>query len=137
MKNQTVVQSESLRCSMRQKKQPNYYGREHSNLTETPTTFKDANASQESAKWKEATNKEIKSLQENDVWYLVKLPPGRKVVGSKWVFKKKTGSDGAVGRFKARLVAQGYTQKYKTDYDETFCLVVRQESLRVLIALLV
>ena len=74
-------------------------------------------------------------MHENNVWYLVKLPPGRKVVGSKWVFKKKTGSDGAVGRFKARLVAQGYTQKYGTDYDETFCPVVRQESLRVLITL--
>ena len=82
-------------------------------------------------------NKEIKSLHENDMWDLVKLPPGRNVVGSKWVFKKETGSDSAVGRFKARLVVQGYTQKYGTDYDETFCPVVRQESLRVLIALLV
>ena len=65
----------------------------------------------------------------------MKLPPGRKLVGSKWVFKKKTGSDGSVERYKARLVAQGYTQKYGTDHDETFCPVVRQESLRVLIAL--
>ena len=75
---------------------------------------------------------EMKSLNENDVWDLVELPPGRKVVGSKWVFKKKTDS---VQRFKARLVAQGYTQKYGTDYDETFCPVVRQESLHLLIAL--
>ena len=67
--------------------------------------------------------------------YRVKLPPGRKTVGSKWVFKKKTGADGSVQRYKARLVAQGYTQKYGTDYDETFCPVVRQESLRLLIAL--
>ena len=49
----------------------------------------------------------MKFLQENDVWDQVELPPGRKVVGS----------------------------KYETDYDETFCPVVRQESLRVLIAL--
>ena len=46
----------------------------------------------------------MKSLKENDVWNLVKLPPGRKLVGSKWVFKKKTGSDGSVKRYKARLV---------------------------------
>ena len=78
-----------------------------------------------------------KSLQENDVWDLVELPPGRKIVGSKWVFKKKIGADGTVERYKARLVAQGYTQKYGTDYDETFCPVVRQELLHILIALLV
>ena len=78
---------------------------------------------------------EMKSLKENEVWDLVKLPPGRKTVGSKWVYKKKTGVDGSVQRYKARLVAQGYTQKYGSDYDETFCPVVRQESLRLLIAL--
>ena len=59
----------------------------------------------------------------------------RKTIGSKWVFKKKTGADGTVERYKARLVAQGYAQRYGLDYDETFCPVVRQESLRVLIAL--
>ena len=66
---------------------------------------------------------------------LVEPPPGRKIVGSKWVFKKKTEPDGTVKRYKARLVAQGHTQKYGTDYDETFCPVVRQESVRVLIVL--
>ena len=63
------------------------------------------------------------------------MPKGRKTIGSKWVYKVKTGADGSVERYKARLVAQGYTQKYGTDYDETFCPVVRLESLRVLIAL--
>ena len=63
------------------------------------------------------------------------LPPGKKAVGSKWVYKVKTGSEGNVERYKARLVAQGCTQKYGSDYDETFCLFVRQESLRTLVAL--
>ena len=126
---------EPPRRSTRQRRQPNFYGREQSHLTETPTTFRDAITSQDKEKWKVAMEKEMKSLQSNDVWDLVKLPPERKVVGSKWVFKKKTGADGSVERHKARLVAQGYTQRYGTDYDETFCPVVRQESLRVLIAL--
>lgn len=78
---------------------------------------------------------EMSSLQENDVWDLVELPQGRKAIGSKWVFKKKMGADGTIERYKARLVAQGYAQRYGMDYDETFCPVVRQESLRVLIAL--
>ena len=76
----------------------------------------------------------MRSLKSNDVWELVPLPAGNKAVGSKWVFKVKLGADGSVERYKARLVAQGFTQKYGSDYDETFCPVVRQESLRVLIA---
>ena len=58
-------------------------------------------------------------------------------VGSKWVFKVIIGVDGSVELYKARLVAQGFSQKFGTDYDETFCPVVRQESLRALIALCV
>jgi len=72
---------------------------------------------------------ELMFLKENDVWGLVKLPVGKKTVGSKWVYKIKTGADGSVQRYKTRLVAQGFTQNYGTDFDETFCLVVRQESL--------
>ena len=51
------------------------------------------------------------------------------------MYKVKTGADGSVERYKARLVAQGYTQMFGTDYNETFCPVVRMESLRSLIAL--
>ena len=77
---------------------------------------------------------ELSSLRENEAWELVKLPEGKHMVGSKWVYKIKTGADGSVQRYKARLVAQGFTQKYGTDFDETFCPVVRLESLRMLIA---
>ena len=57
----------------------------------------------------------MKSLEDNHVWDLACLPAGRKVVGSKWLFKKKTGSDVLVQRFKARLVAKGFTQEYRKD----------------------
>lgn len=63
-----------LRCS-RQRSQPNYYGREQSNLTESPTKFHDANASQDKAKWRVPMETEMKSLKENEVW---ELPPGRR-----------------------------------------------------------
>ena len=74
-------------------------------------------------------------LEQNEVWNLVKLPEGRKSVGCKWVFKKKHDADGTVERFKARLVAQGYNQKFGVDFDETFSPVVRFESVRTMIAL--
>jgi len=80
---------------------------------------------------------EIKSLEENKVWKLVKLPEGRKAVGSKWLYIVKTGADGSIECYKARLVAQGFSQKYGTDYYEKFCPVVRLESLHALIALAV
>ena len=57
------------------------------------------------------------------------------VVGSKWVYKVKRDSDGKVEQYKARLVAQGFTQQRGADYDETFSPVVRMESLRMLIGL--
>ena len=78
---------------------------------------------------------EMKSLDDNKVWFLTELPEGRMPVGSKWVFKVKIGVVGSVECYKACLVAQGFSQKFGTDYDETFCPVVRQESLRALIAL--
>ena len=65
------------------------------------------------------------------------MPKGRKVVGSKWVLKIKTDAEGSVGRFKARLVAQGFSQKPGIDYDETFSPVARFESVRTVIALAV
>ena len=126
-----------LRRSTRERRQPNYYGRESSNLTiqGEPTSFEEATGSSDSSKWMEAMETEMKSLKNNDVWDLTPLPAGKQAVGSKWVYKIKTGVDGSIQRFKARLVAQGFTQRYGTDYDETFSPVVRQESLRVLLAL--
>ena len=100
-----------------------------------PTTIQEAFTSNEKEKWKEAVQKEIDSLYKNDAWDVVELPEGRKTVGSKWVFKRKHDADGKVERHKARLVAQGFTQKIGIDYDETFCPVVRFESIRTIIAL--
>ena len=93
--------------------------------------IEEVTACPENQQWMEA---EIESLKENDVWELVELPKGRKTVGSKWVFKVNTRADGSVECYKARLVGQGFMQKYGTYYDKT-CPVVRMESLRTLIAL--
>nr|GFA01384.1 hypothetical protein [Tanacetum cinerariifolium] len=60
---------------------------------------------------------------DNKVWDLVDLPPNYKIVGSKWLFKKKTDMDEVVHTYKACLVAKGYTQTSWIHYEETFSLV--------------
>ena len=77
--------------------------------------------------------KEMESLKENEVWELAILPPGKKAISSKWVYKVKTNSDSSIECYKARLVARGFDQRFGSDYDETFCPVM--ESLRTLIVL--
>ena len=105
-------------------------------MDKEPVTVNEALSSSERGKWKKAMEIEIKSIQENDVWDLVELPKHRKAIGNKWVFNKRNiGVDGSVERYKARLVAQGFSQRYCLDYDETFCPVVRFNLLLTLISL--
>ncbi|GKD55206.1 retrotransposon protein, putative, ty1-copia subclass [Tanacetum coccineum] len=80
-------------------------------------------------------NVEMQSMKDNEVWELVDLLPNRKIVGHKWLFKKKTDMDGAVHTYKARLVAKGFTQTLGIDYEETFSLVVDIRAIRILIAI--
>ena len=108
-----------------------------SNDTDEPTTVREALSSSDSEHWHQAMQNEMKSLYEHNVWELTDLPEGQKAVGSKWVFKVKHKADGSVERHRARLVAQGFSQKYGVDYDETFSPVVRFESIRTVIALAV
>jgi hypothetical protein len=84
--------------------------------------------------WQDAMKEELDELHKNHTWDLVDLPRGKSVVWCKWVYKIKTCSDGTVDRYKARLVARGFTQEYGVDYDETFAPVARLSSVRALLA---
>ncbi|GJW32819.1 retrotransposon protein, putative, ty1-copia subclass [Tanacetum coccineum] len=97
--------------------------------------YKAALLDPESNKWLEAMNVEMQSMKNNDVWDLVDLPPDEKTVGSKWLFKKKTNIDGAVHTYKACLVAKGFTQTYRVDYEETFSPVADVRAIMILIAI--
>ncbi len=126
----------------RERRPPRRYDEELYNCTEDltadinePRNISEAWTGDYRMQWKQATDSEFKSLIENDTWELVPLPEGMNVVGSRWVFKVKRDANGSVQRFKARLVAQGYSQAEGVDYHEVFSPVVRNTSIRSLLAL--
>ena len=88
----------------------------------------------EAISWREAMASEYQSLMENGTWQLVPQPPDRKLVSCKWLLRKKFNADGSISRYKARLVARGFSQVPGMDYNETFSPVLRMTSFRALLA---
>ncbi|KAB2607785.1 hypothetical protein D8674_010953 [Pyrus ussuriensis x Pyrus communis] len=88
-----------------------------------------------SENWRNAMKEEFEALQKQGTWELVPVPPNRNVIGSKWVYKIKKDQDGKVSRYKARLVAQGFSQEHGLDYEETFSPVVRHTTVRLVLSL--
>ncbi|KAI0994559.1 hypothetical protein K3495_g13622, partial [Podosphaera aphanis] len=84
--------------------------------------------------WRQAIDDELIVLVQNGTWKQVLPPVGVNLISTKWVFNVKTKIDGAVERFKARLVARGFSQKAGEDYHETFAPTVRIDTLRIVLA---
>ncbi|XLU25082.1 hypothetical protein S245_061148, partial [Arachis hypogaea] len=93
-----------------------------------PRTVKDALSH---PAWKAAMDAEYDALMKNHTWKLVTLPEGREAVGSKWVFRAKYNADGSLQKYKARLVAQGFSQRPGFDFTETYSPVVKPTSIRI------
>jgi len=85
--------------------------------------------------WIMAIQEEYESLMKNGAWELVELPPGKNLVTCKWVFKAKHDANGNIVRFKARLVARGFSQAYGIDYFETYAPVAKLTTYRIIFAL--
>ena len=84
-----------------------------------PVALEDADSSPED-KWVDEMQKEMESLHENEVWDLVDLPERKRVIDQQMGFQVQSWIVWYSGKVKARLVAQGYSQKHGSDYDETF-----------------
>ncbi|GKA69167.1 retrovirus-related pol polyprotein from transposon TNT 1-94 [Tanacetum coccineum] len=78
---------------------------------------------------------ELEALEQNKTWTIEKLPPHKKALGCKWVYKIKYKSYGTIERFKVRLVILGNHQVAGVDYSETFAPVAKMVTVRVFLAI--
>ena len=85
--------------------------------------------------WKSTMKEEFHFLQKNDMWDLVILPPGRKLVKCKWVFKTNFVVDGSPLKYKEILVAKLFSKFQFIEYNDTFSLVEKMDSIRLVLAI--
>lgn len=104
-------------------------------LSDDPTSYEEALRSPDADQWKAAMEEEFNALVKTGTWKLCELPPGANAIGSRWVFKTKRDETGSIARYKARFVAQGFSQLANRDYFDTYAPVAKLSSIRVILAL--
>ncbi|KAJ9564595.1 LOW QUALITY PROTEIN: hypothetical protein OSB04_000561, partial [Centaurea solstitialis] len=85
--------------------------------------------------WRAAMDAEMTALLSNHTWDLVPKPPAANIVGRRWLFRHKFDSNGRLERYKARLVAQGFSQQPGLDFDDTFSPVVKPATIRTVLSI--
>lgn len=107
----------------------------HPSLFLTHTEPKSVKQALQDPNWQTAVQAECNALLNNKPSTLVPLPPGRQAIGCKWIFRVKENPDGFINRYKARLVAKGFHQVQGFDFNETFSLVVKPTTIRLILVL--
>ncbi|CAI7729091.1 unnamed protein product [Closterium sp. NIES-53] len=100
-----------------------------------PKTLAEVLSGPDAEKWKQSVKEEYDSLLENETWELCELPPGKKAISSKLIFRHKYGPDGALTHYKSRLVAKGFQQTKGKDFDKIFAPVGKGTTLQVSLAM--
>ena len=100
-----------------------------------PRTLAEAKSRPDWPLWEKAIAEELELLRKAGTWEVVDAPLNANIVGSKWVFRAKKDAAGNVVRYKARLVAQGFSQVPGVDYFDTFAPVARLASIRAVLAM--
>jgi len=102
---------------------------QNTEASKIPSSIKEALSGPDAHLWRPSIKKELDSHLRNHTWDLV-VRKHQKTIGCRWIFKIKSD-----GRYKSRLVAQGYTQEHGIDYFETFAPVARLSTIRIMLAL--
>lgn len=133
-----------LRRSERRRKRPDFYGEwdfgTHYALSaeqfveNDPRTMNEAMKREDWPQWKDAVDSEYNALIKNNTWSICELPKNRHAVSCKWVFKLKRNAQGEIDKYKARLVARGFSQREGFDYMETYSPVAKLTTLRILLS---
>ena len=112
-----------------------FEGLEHTFLAETsdteavePRMLAEAKCHPDWIWWEKGIGEELTMLEATGTWVLKEPPPGVNIIGSKWVFKAKKDAVGVIACFKARLVAQGFSQIGGVDYNDTYAPVAHLAS---------
>jgi Reverse transcriptase (RNA-dependent DNA polymerase) len=85
-------------------------------------------------KWEEVMIDELGQLKHAETWEPIEKPKEVNVIGSKWVYRVKKNSAGEIDKYRARLVAQRYSQIPGIDYDDMFAPIVKMSSIRVVLS---
>ena len=102
--------SEGLRWSKRQRKETSFGDGFYTYLVENDrTSFLEATSALNAKQWNKVIRTESESIETNNTWTLVNLSKEAKLIGCKWIFKKKYHPDGSIDKYKARLVVKGFT----------------------------
>ena len=100
-----------------------------------PKTVYEAKQADDWDQWHRAKKNEVKALQDNETWNLVRPPTDRDVIPGKWVYKVKLGPSGQVDKYKATYVAKGFKQVEGLDYFENFAPTFKPETFKILLQL--
>jgi hypothetical protein len=100
-----------------------------------PNNYSQAMKCPDAKQWKEAMEEEYLMHLRNGTWEIVKLPPGKRAIGSGWVYRVKRMGDGSIEWYKGRIVAKGFSQLFGLDFTEVFAPTARQSSIRLILAI--
>jgi hypothetical protein len=85
--------------------------------------------------WAKSMDEEMRCIEKNQTWNLVDVPEDKDVISVKWIYKTKQDVEGNVQKYKERLVARGFTQQPRIDYNETFAPVARMDTVRTVLVI--
>ena len=100
-----------------------------------PRSYKEAIKSPDWPNWQTVMGNEMDQLKKQKTWDLVDLPPNKKALKTRQVYKIKTDQNNQIIKQKARWVVKGFTQQYGIDYEETFANIYRPEVYKMLLYL--